>query len=128
MKPCTNYRTTIVCLCINILCLLFVSTADAQWTQCNGPFGGAVRCYAKSGENLFVGTDGGVFVSTNNGTNWKSVNKGLTNLRVYGLVVNETNLFAATVGGGVFRSTDNGANWNALSIQVCIITTYMYIH
>ena len=38
---------------------------------------------AVSGTNLFAGTyGGGVFLSTNNGTNWTAVNNGLTNSNV----------------------------------------------
>jgi hypothetical protein len=64
-----------------------------------------------SGTNLFAGTyGGGVFLSTNNGTNWTAVNTGLTNTNVYALALNGTNLFAGTLGG-VFLSTNNGTSW-----------------
>lgn len=50
------------------LCLV-PSESIAQWMQTNGPYGGIVISFAVSGTNLFVGTaDGGVFLSTNNGT------------------------------------------------------------
>ena len=38
----------------------------------------SVWALAVSGTNLFAGTDGGVFLSTNNGTSWTEVNTGLT--------------------------------------------------
>ena len=60
--------------------LLSINSIIAQWVQTNGPFGGAVYCFAKSGTNLFAGTSGGgVFLSTNNGNIWTAVNNGLTN-------------------------------------------------
>ena len=46
---------------------------------------------------FFAGTDGGVFLSTNNGTSWTAVNTGLTDTDVYALAVSGTNLFAGTV-------------------------------
>ena len=93
--------------------LLSINSINAQWVQTNGPFGGAVYCFAKSGTNLFAGTEGegGVFLSTNNGNSWTAVNNGLTNQYVLALAVSETNLFAGTEGGGVFLSTNNGNSW-----------------
>ena len=66
--------------------------------------------------NIFVGTgQSGVFLSTDNGTNWTDANgtppNNLTNSNVQSLAISGTNLFAGTFGGGVFRSNDNGANW-----------------
>jgi ligand-binding sensor domain-containing protein len=74
-----------------------------------------VFALAVSGSNLFAGTDGGVFLSTNNGASWTAVNTGLTNTGVLSLAVNGSNLFAGTFGGGVFRSTNNGASWTAVN-------------
>ena len=44
----------------------------AQWVRTNGPNGGAVYALAEIGTNLFAGTDGGVFITTDNGTSWAS--------------------------------------------------------
>ena len=60
------------------------------------------------------GMAAGIYCSTNGGSNWFAVNKGLTNLYVYKLAFFENNIFAAT-GAGVFRSTNNGANWTDIS-------------
>jgi len=63
-----------------IVVLLGAQSLQAQWIQTNGPYGGGIRCFAVDGFNLFAGTrDGGVFLSTNNGTSWTAVNTGLTN-------------------------------------------------
>ncbi len=39
---------------------------NAQWHP-QGPYGGTVYCYTKSGLTLFAGTDRGIFLSTDNG-------------------------------------------------------------
>ncbi len=57
---------------------------------------------------LLVATSDGVFLSTNNGTNWTSVNNGLTNTQVKDITVSGTNLFAGTWGHGVWRFIYNG--------------------
>jgi hypothetical protein len=67
--------------------------------------------------NIFAGTapfnhsGGGVFLSTNNGTNWTQT--GLTGSYVNCLTVSGTNVFAATTYG-VYLSTNNGTNWTSL--------------
>jgi hypothetical protein len=66
---------------------------------------------------------GGIFLSTDGGTNWTAVNSGLTfkDMNVYSLAVSSSNIFAGTSGndiyqsGGVFLSTDNGTNWTAVN-------------
>ena len=55
-------------LVLFLLSLILAGVAHAQWVQTNGPYGGMIISSAVSGTNLFVGTGGGVFLSTNNGT------------------------------------------------------------
>jgi hypothetical protein len=66
------------------------------------------------GTNIFAGTTGGVFLSTNNGTNWTKVNNGLTNTSIYSFAISGTNIFAGT-GSGVFLSMNFGTNWIQLN-------------
>ncbi len=62
--------------------------------------------------NLFVGTHNGIFRSTDKGKNWVEINKGLTNLDIYSLAVNEKGyIFAGASQGNVFRSIDLGESW-----------------
>jgi photosystem II stability/assembly factor-like uncharacterized protein len=91
-----------------------MQTARAQWVQTNGPFGRTVFSLAVSGSNIFAGTDSGVFLSTNYGTNWTAVNSGLTNTDVRALAVIDSNIFAGTYGG-VFLSTDTGTSWTTVN-------------
>ncbi len=104
-----------------VFCLLAGSNPLlAQWIQTNGPQGDQIQCFAASGTNLFAGDyDGGVFLSTNNGTSWRAVGSGLTNATVQSLVVSPdgtggTNLFAGT-SRGVFLSTNDGTSWTELN-------------
>jgi hypothetical protein len=71
--------------------------------QTNGPYGGVVNCFAISGTNLFAGTKGGVYLSTNNGTSWTAINDGLSSsgIDVQTLSVSGTNLFAGTGNCGI---------------------------
>jgi len=98
--------------------LLNVNFLTAQWVLTSGSRNTRVRAFAvtsngTSGTNLFVGTDGGILLSTNNGTIWNNVLMSGTNaLAVTSNGTDSTNLFAG--GGGVFRSTNNGISWTAV--------------
>jgi len=108
MKTIRQFFFALICLTTS------VAPLHAQWVH-SMPFDGICQSFALSGTNLFAGTRGGVFLSTNNGTSWTAVNTGLTSTWVWSLAVSGTNLFAGTWGGGVFRSTDNGTNWTAVN-------------
>jgi photosystem II stability/assembly factor-like uncharacterized protein len=84
----------------------------AQWVQTNGPEGGHINCFAVSGTNIFAGGTGGVFLSTNNGTNWTTPSYPNNIGQVLSLAVSGTNLFAGGNHGWVRLSTDNGITWN----------------
>jgi photosystem II stability/assembly factor-like uncharacterized protein len=74
-----------------ILAISSKSFGDNQWISI-GPEGGSVLILAinpQTPETLYAGTvDGGVFKSTNGGTDWTSINTGLTSTRVYDLAIN----------------------------------------
>ena len=64
---------------------------------------------ALNGSTIFAGTDGsGVYLSTNNGSNWVASN-GSTG-KIYSFVTSGNNIFAGS-DNGVFLSTNNGGSW-----------------
>jgi hypothetical protein len=71
-----------------------------------------VNSITASGTNLFACTWGGVYLSTNNGSNWTQ--SGLTNKWVNSIVGIGGNLFAETKDS-IYLSTNNGTNWTAVS-------------
>jgi hypothetical protein len=99
--------------CIASFLLFFTNHSYCQWVTTNGPRGLNVAL-AVIDTNLFSGTNGfGVYLSTNGGGSWASVDSGLTSVYVRSLAVIGHNLFAGTYGGGVFLSTNNGTSWAA---------------
>src|ERR1035437_1387392 len=103
-----------------LIILLFLISSNkilqAQWTQLNGPGGSDVTCLAVSGTKIIAGTPmGGVFLSTDTGSNWKPVNNGMTNLWINTLILSGNNIFAGTEGDGVYLSTNDGANWTQVN-------------
>lgn len=80
-----------------------------QWVNGNATFLGTVAtCFAFSGNTIFAGTTIGIFISNDNGVNWKAAdNTGLEvdnygNTRVWSLTICDSNLFVGT-DWGVFR-------------------------
>jgi photosystem II stability/assembly factor-like uncharacterized protein/surface antigen len=106
-----------------------VSTGDNQWVSI-GPEGGPVEVLAIDPQTpsiLYAGTfGGGIFKSTNGGTNWTAVNTGLTNLEVTSLAIDPQtpNTLYAGTGSGIFKSTDGGANWTAINTGLTITRIY----
>jgi len=99
------------------MCLLngSIDPLLAQWSQTNGLSGRKVNEIITLGANLFAGTDGGIFRSTDNGANWTQVNTGLTDTTIVALAVSDTIIFAGAAASGVFRSNDNGTNWSEMN-------------
>ncbi|MBI2427923.1 MAG: T9SS type A sorting domain-containing protein [Ignavibacteriales bacterium] len=128
-----------IVILLTAILLFSISLVSAQWVITNGPLGGAVRSFAVSDTNLYAGTEsGGISVTTDYGTNWITINTGLTNTNASALVISAdgTYIFAGTGGSGVFRSLNkgNGASWidrstglTNLSVHALIANaTYMY--
>ena len=80
----------------------------------NGIKGGLVTSMVTYGKNLFIATDEGVFLTTDNATNWSSVNLGLANNFVDALIINDGSLFAGTDAGVWRRPLSEMINTNAV--------------
>jgi hypothetical protein len=93
-----------------------IEKCEAQWEQVSNGMGNIIgMSLASSGNNIFCGSNYGVYLSTNNGTNWTQTT--LNNRNVYSLAVNGNNIFAGTYQYGVYLSTDNGINWSQTSLS-----------
>lgn len=74
-----------------------------------------IQSLAVRDSNIFAGTYGhGVLLSANNGTNWESFNKGLTDTIIMSITVSDNNIFAGT-RTGVFLSINNDTSWTAVN-------------
>ena len=65
-----------------------------------------------NGNAIFAGSDSnGVFIATDNETNWAAINTGLTDKHISQLTSIDTKLFAITLKDGVFITDSNGMDW-----------------
>ena len=95
------------------------STDGAIWQQVNtGLTDLAINKVTTVDSIIFVGTNSGVFRSTNNGTSWTTY--GLVDTAVISLVSMGTNLFAGTLKG-VFISTESNPTWQQSGFQDTLI-------
>ena len=56
-----------------------------------------------------------MFLFSNNGSSWVTVNTGFTNTDVDALAISGSNIFAGTWGGGVYLSSNNGSTWDSVN-------------
>jgi len=101
-----------------LLSMLVAMNASGQWVNLNNPSSyKRIVCLASSGTNLYAATYGdGVFLSTNSGINWTTVNNGLNEIDLYehSISFSGTNTYLATQFSGVLLSTNNGTNWTSI--------------
>jgi len=73
-----------------------------------------INSIAVSGNNIFIGTGIGVFLSNNNGAAWSAKNNGLTSVHISAMAISGNKIYAGSRGRGLYLSTDNGNNWNSV--------------
>jgi photosystem II stability/assembly factor-like uncharacterized protein len=96
--------------------LMRTSDDGATWTDLGSylPMANVSAILALDGVT-YVGTEGkGIFMFTNNDSEMKGINNGLTNYHITDIVQQNGLLFASTMGGGVFVSV-TGHHWFAFN-------------
>ncbi len=116
---------TINFLLIILLSIILCGQSYAQWAHwenTNFPDTAKVNTIVTKDSSIFVGTNGdGIFVSTNNGEDWKSINVGLQSMFIHSILIigkslraGQARIFAGTETG-VSVSTDNGESWRSIN-------------
>jgi ligand-binding sensor domain-containing protein len=131
-----NKGKQILLIIFSFLCIFInaknVSAATNQWNTItpSGTSGYIFNTMAGIGNNVYLGTDHGIYKSTDGGTTWTQTNTGLsTHLNITSIAIgwyynsttfkyattSNTYVFVGTSDGGVFASTISGSNWTATS-------------
>jgi hypothetical protein len=79
-----------------------------------------VNTLLSAGPDVFIGSDRGVYRSTNGGSLWLLASTGLTNLGTFSLTVHGLNLLAAT-DGGIYLTTNQGTQWQSVLYGVAAL-------
>lgn len=92
---------------------IHVSTDGINWSNINGDLPTTfITSIAGKSDSLYVGTVFyGVFLSTNNGQNWKSCNNGFYEFSTTFCSLIKDNVIYLGSVDGVYRSINNGMNW-----------------
>ncbi len=109
---------------------LYHSTDNGDsWTQVTGlPSNANIRGLTVSNSYIFAATRGqGIFVTTDLGANWNSVNTGLPDNRIERIIVHPNqDLYVGLYFNGIYRSSDNGTNWFEANSGFNAMHTYRY--
>lgn len=103
----------IILFILALFILLLPTMAKDYWNKTSGPYGGRIMSIiGLGGDSLTTATANAVYLSTNNGSNWKQY--GLDNKTIYDLTLQSDGRLYASCTGGVWVSTDNGGNWSII--------------
>jgi hypothetical protein len=72
--------------------------------------GSTFLCVRSEGSYVYVGSDSGIYRSTNSGDSWMRIPFTTYNEGVYSIAINGNNVFAGT-NNGIYLSTNYGLNW-----------------
>ncbi len=94
----------------------------ANWVLCNTSIPHQYYSFAylftNIGTNIFTASSDSVYISTNNGASWTTLNIGmLLGFSIHTISAFGTTIFAGT-DGGIFRSTNYGTSWTELTNAV----------
>jgi hypothetical protein len=110
-----SFYTLVFVLCLK--CIFCINNSVAQWEQVTNGINSSMNIYSLTslGNNIFSGSDSGVYISTNNGSSW--VITALNNKITYSLAVSGTVIYAGTSTNGVYSTSNNGVNWTQTSLN-----------
>jgi photosystem II stability/assembly factor-like uncharacterized protein len=113
-------RSAVIATTLFIL-LLSASVARAEgtiaWASTGGPTGGLVNALAIAQNApgvMYAGTNGGVYLTRDDGAHWQLVSKGLPeDPTITALAIsNDPNVVLAGTHNGIYRTRDAGASWS----------------
>jgi photosystem II stability/assembly factor-like uncharacterized protein len=96
-----------------VLCSLLPAMALAAWNA-HGPSGGFAYAVVGSGDTLLIGTDDGVYRSTDAGATWQHFGDLPRGITVSSLAVSPADPNVMLAGGASYRTSDGGAHWTPL--------------
>jgi len=96
------------------------------WTETNVGFNTTVNWLLLNGRDILAGTEMGVFLSSDQGTNWTYDSTGMGEINISSLVVTDSSgtgdtIIAGTVGPNyIYRSINGGLTWAVDTTGLCL--------
>lgn len=108
-----------------LLAALLPAQSTAQWLPTNGPVGGYVFQMTRHNDNIFACTDGGLWVSTDEGLTWHVFSDVFAGKRVLTVTPGDSEIMVLAVAfvsrydeiSYFYRSTDGGQTWDVKNIS-----------
>jgi photosystem II stability/assembly factor-like uncharacterized protein len=94
-----------------LLTVSAVPPAYSQWVQTTALPNSAIHGFGTIGTTLFAGTEGGIFLTSDNGTTWTPSNSGFAGGIAYSFTTIGSNIFVGS-DSGILVSTDMGGSWS----------------
>nr|HMT27780.1 hypothetical protein [Bacteroidia bacterium] len=92
--------------------LIITFSCSAQWSKLPGPTGGSMNNVARVGNEIWAGSDGGIYISTNEGLTWQQ--SSIADGYVHNLIsYNDTVVICYTVVDGFGYKTYSISSFNA---------------
>jgi ligand-binding sensor domain-containing protein len=114
---------SLILIIVIVIQILITHVSAAEWIKTNMQDSVVTNVLLIKGTDIFAGTNGGgIFLSTDKGINWNSIDSGITNMQITSLAMNNNYLFSGTRGDGVFRSNNNGLTWTAVNAGLTNLT------
>lgn len=93
---------------------IYVSSDGSQWTALSGNLSlqnFIIYDFASANNLIYIATDRGVYLSSDNGSTWASLNTFYATC----ITIDGDNVLTGVSGQGVYLSTDKGKTWSAVS-------------
>ncbi len=95
-----------------LACFFFMSAhAQGQWSAVS-PYGGVIRCGLSLGNDLLIGTESGIYKSTDGGLTYAPHSQSMPSGTIVSLVEDGNYLIACIFERGIYRSDDTGKTWS----------------
>ena len=89
--------------------------SQTYWVAGFLPYATYIQTFLVKGSNLFAGSSGGIFQSSDFGVSWREISGGLFREYVTALTFADSTWYAGTIDGRIFLSSNNGTAWRDIS-------------
>jgi photosystem II stability/assembly factor-like uncharacterized protein len=93
----------------------FRRACDGTFVECHVR---ALAAHPREPQTLYLGSELGLFRSTDGADNWQQVRSPLDGRQIWSLLVRPDLILAGTCPSRLFRSTDGGATWEEPPVQL----------